>query len=168
MNFIKELSVCDKSIMQPDDIITYRPLVQESMCEYHNIVELKRWDPNDNNKISKYETSLMMDSTVLIQAPVNKTVEKFYCEIRHKVKDNKSGVGSSTKSVITYHKCGKKGHLKRNCKFNKNGSDGELSKISTVKLTKWVTKKPLISDVENTTRATMNQKKAVQMVYFLK
>ena len=58
-----------------------------------------------------------------IEAPVNKTVEKVYCKIRHKGKDNKSGVGSSTKSDVTCHNCGKKGHLKSNYKANRNGSN---------------------------------------------
>ena len=53
-----------------------------------------------------------MDSTVAIEYPVNKTVYKVYFKIRQKGKDNKSGVGSSIKSVVTCHKCGKKGPQK--------------------------------------------------------
>ena len=49
--------------------------------------------------------------------------------------------------------------MKRKCKSNRNGSDGELSEISTRKLPKWVTKKPRISDVEYLTTATMNRNK---------
>ena len=103
-----------------------------------------------------------------IESLVNKTVDKAYCKSRHKRKDNKSGVESSNKSVVTCHKCGKKGHLKRNRKSNRNGYDGEMSNKLTRKLPKWVTKKSVILDVENLTTATMNRnKKAVQMVYFL-
>ena len=51
-----------------------------------------------------------MDFTVAIESTVNKTVEKVHCKIRHKGKDSKYGVGSSTKSVVTFHKCGKKSH----------------------------------------------------------
>ena len=51
-----------------------------------------------------------MASTVAIESTVNKTVEKVHCKIRHKGKDSKYGVGSSTKSVVTCHKCIKKGH----------------------------------------------------------
>ena len=61
---------------------------------------------------------------VAIEPPVNKTVEKVYCTSRHKGKKNNSVVGSSTKPVVTCHKCGKKVHLKSNCKFNRNGSNG--------------------------------------------
>ena len=53
-----------------------------------------------------------MDFTLEIGSPVNKTVEKVYCKIRHKVEYNKYVVRSSTKSVVTYHKCGKKVHIK--------------------------------------------------------
>ena len=85
-----------------------------------------------------------MASNVTIESLLNNTVEKVYCKICHKGKDNKSGVGSSTKSVVTCHKCVKKGHLKSNYKFNKNGYNGELSNKSTRKLPKWVTKKSVI------------------------
>ena len=83
-------------------------------------------------------------------------MEKVYCKICHKGKDNKSGVGSSTKSYVNFHNCVKRIHLKRNYKSNRNGSHGGLSKTSTRKLPKWVTKKPVISDVQNLTTATMN------------
>ena len=51
-----------------------------------------------------------MDSTASIESKVNKTVEEVYYKIRHKGKENKSGVGSSTNSVVTFDKCGKKVH----------------------------------------------------------
>ena len=94
-----------------------------------------------------------------IESPVNKTVEKFYCKILHKGKDNKSGVGSSTESDVTCHNCGKMGHLKSNCKSNRNGSNAELSKTSTRNFSTWVTKKPMISDVQNLETATMTRNK---------
>ena len=100
-----------------------------------------------------------MNFTVAIESPVNNTAEKVYCKTDHKGKDNKSGVGSSTKSVVTCHKCDKRGHMKKNCKSNRNGSDGRIYKISTIKFPKWVTKKPMISDVENLTTAKMNHNK---------
>ena len=50
----------------------------------------------------------MKASTVEIEAPVNKIVEKVYIKISHNGKYNKSGVVSSTKSVSTCHKCGKR------------------------------------------------------------
>ena len=89
----------------------------------------------------------MKASTVEIEAPVDNIVEKFYFKICHNSKYNNFGVGSSTKSVATCPKFGEKGHMKRNWKSNWNSSDEELSEISTRKLPKWVTNKPIISDV---------------------
>ena len=114
MEFIKKLCVCDEDAMQPDDIITYVYLLKEAMREHRDIVESKRWEPTDNKKIYKDEHLLMMDSVGEIEDPVNKTLEKAYCKSRHNGKYNDSGVGSSTKSVATCQRCGKKVHLKRN------------------------------------------------------
>ena len=80
------------------------------MHEYRNIVDSKRWEPIDSNKNSKDEPLIMKPSTVAIEAPVKKTVEKFYFQNSHNGKDNNSGVRLSNKSVLTCHKCGKKGH----------------------------------------------------------
>ena len=44
----------------------------------------------------------MMASTVEFEDPVNKTVEKVYCNISHKGKDNESILGSSTKLQLTW------------------------------------------------------------------
>ena len=79
------------------------------MHEYHNIFDSKRWAPTDNNNISKYEALILTASTVAIEDTVNKTVEKVDHKSRQNGKDNKSGVGSSTKSFATCHKCVKKG-----------------------------------------------------------
>ena len=124
MEYSKKPLFCYKDVMQTDDIITYGSLVQESFQEYSNIFESKWWEPTDIENISKDEYLLLTASTVAIEFPVNKTVEKVYRKICHKGKDNKSGVGSSTKSDVTCHNCGKKGHLKRNCKSNRNGYNG--------------------------------------------
>ena len=49
-----------------------------------------------------------MASNVAIEYPVNNTMHKVYCKNHNKGKDNKSGVESTTKSVVTCHKCGKR------------------------------------------------------------
>ena len=72
-----------------------------------------------------------MASTVAIEAPVNKIVEKVYFKKIHNGKDNKYGVGLPNKSVATCQKCDKKFHIERNFKSNRNGYDGGLSKILT-------------------------------------
>ena len=107
MQFFKKPLLCDEDVTQTDYIITYGFLVQESLQEYSNIFNSKLWETTDIKKISKDEYLLLTDSTVAIESPSNKNVEKVYCKIRQKEKDNKSGVGSSTKSDVTCHNCGK-------------------------------------------------------------
>ena len=70
--------MCDKYVIQPGDIITYGPLVKEAMCEYLNIAETNQWEPTDSNRNRKDEPLLLKASTVEIEAPVNKIVEKVY------------------------------------------------------------------------------------------
>ena len=77
-------------------IITYYLIVQEYLREYGNIVNSKRQEPTDIKKITKDEYLILATSTVAIESPVNKTVEKVYCKIRHKGKDNTYGVRPST------------------------------------------------------------------------
>ena len=43
MDFIKNFFVHDEYFMRSDEIITYGPLVQETIRKYHNIFESKRW-----------------------------------------------------------------------------------------------------------------------------
>ena len=106
--------MCDKDVMQTDDIITYSFLAQEYLREYRNVFDSKQQEPNDSKNIYKDEPLLLMVSTVVIEYPIDKNVEK----------DNKSGVRSSTKSVVTCYKCGKMVNLKSYGKSNRNGSDG--------------------------------------------
>ena len=91
MEFVKKHLLCDKDFMQTDDIITYGFLVQESLREHSNIIVSQRWKTTDIMNISKYEYLILTASTVAIEYPVNKTVNKVYCKISHKGKDNKSG-----------------------------------------------------------------------------
>ena len=44
-DFIKKLCVCDIDFMSPEEIITYKYLVQEDTHEYRNLVNFKRWEP---------------------------------------------------------------------------------------------------------------------------
>ena len=43
MDFIKNFFVCDKDVMQLDDLITYVSLVQEIMREYRTDVDSNQW-----------------------------------------------------------------------------------------------------------------------------
>ena len=94
MEFVKKPLLCDEDVTQTDNTITYGLLVQESLREYSNIVNSKRWETTDIKKISKDESLLLTGSTAEIESPVNKTVATVYCKIGHKRKDNKYGVGS--------------------------------------------------------------------------
>ena len=43
--FIKKIRVCGVDVISQEDLINYESLVQEAMCEYRNLVDLKRWEP---------------------------------------------------------------------------------------------------------------------------
>ena len=94
------------------------------MNEYCSIFYSQRWEPTDSKKKYQDKTLLQKASTMETEDTFNKTVEKVYFKIRHNGKYNNSGLGSSTKSVATCHKCVKKSHMKSNCKYNRYGSDG--------------------------------------------
>ena len=68
-----------------------------------------------------------------------------------------SGGGSSARSDITCHKCGKKGHIKKYFRSKGNGSGRNPPKKSENEIPEWVTKKPIISDTKYLVTATMNQ-----------
>ena len=74
-SLLKKPLFCDKDVMHTDDIITYSLLAQESLREYSNIVNSKRWEPTGIKNNSKYEYLLLTASTVAIESPVNKTLE---------------------------------------------------------------------------------------------
>ena len=69
--------------ISPKDIITYEHLVHESMREYCNIVDSNWWEPTDSKKNSQDEPLLRKASTVSIEDPFNKTVEKVYFKSHH-------------------------------------------------------------------------------------
>ena len=68
-----------------------------------------------------------------------------------------SGRGSYARSDITCHKCGKKVHIKKDCRSTGNGSNGNTPKKSINKLPEWFTRKPVVSDTKDLTTATMNR-----------
>ena len=69
-----------------------------------------------------------------------------------------SGRGSSARSDNgTCHKCGKKGHIKKDCRSTGNGSSGNTPKKSINELPEWVTRKPVDSDTKDLTTATMTR-----------
>ena len=53
MHFIKKLCVCEKYVMQTDDIINYVSLFLYIMRKYHNIFDSKRWEPTNSKTFLK-------------------------------------------------------------------------------------------------------------------
>ena len=92
-----------------------------------------------------------------IQNSINKALKQFDFKSRRSGNGSGSGKGSSARSDITYHKCGKKGHIHNYCRSKGNGSSGNSSKKSTNELPKWVTKKPVVSDIKDLTTSTMTR-----------
>ena len=83
MEFINKRCVCDKYVMQSDDIITYVSLVQYDIREYHTIFDSNRWEPNDSNKKFQHEPLLLKAPTKEIENLVNKTADKVDFKSRH-------------------------------------------------------------------------------------
>ena len=69
--------------MHPDYIITYGSLLKGYIHYYWNIVDSKQWERTDSKKNYKYGHLLMKDSTVAIEALVNKIVYRAYFKGRH-------------------------------------------------------------------------------------
>ena len=90
MEFFKKPLLCDKDVMQTDDIITYSFLAQESLRECSNTVKSKYVDFKSQRSKN----------------------------------DSGSGRGSSARSDITFHKCNKKGHIKKHCRSTGHSSSG--------------------------------------------
>ena len=92
---------------------------------------------------------------------INKALKQVDFKKRRSGNNSGSRRGSSARSGITCHKCGKKGHIQKNCRSKGNGSSGNKPKKSTNELPEWVTRKPFVSDIKDLTTVTMirNNKK---------
>ena len=137
--FIKKLSVCDMDVLSQEDLITYESLVQEVTQEYHDLVDSKRWEPATSKEKSQDQPSLPKAYTMAIEQSINKALKQVDFKSLHSRNGSGSGKGSSDRSYITCHKCGKKGHIKKDCKSKGNGSSGNTSKKSTNEIPEWVT-----------------------------
>ena len=56
--FIRENNICDKDVMQPDELITYGSLVQEDMGEYRNVLPQSGGNPLISKKSLKMSLCL--------------------------------------------------------------------------------------------------------------
>ena len=50
-DFIKKLCVCDMDAISKEDLITYESLVQEATHKYHDLVDSKRWELDNEKKL---------------------------------------------------------------------------------------------------------------------
>ena len=86
-----------------------------------------------------------------IEQSINKVLNQVDFKSRRSGNGSGSGKGSFARSYITCHKCGKKGHIQKDCRSKGNGSSGNSSKKSTNKLPEWVTRKPVVRSLVSET-----------------
>ena len=100
------------------------------MREYRDLVDPKRWEPATSKENSQYQPSLPKAYNVAIEQSINKYLEQVHFKRRHSENSSGSRRGSSARSDITYHKCGKKVHIQKDCRSKGNVSNGNLPKKS--------------------------------------
>ena len=92
-----------------------------------------------------------------IEQSISKDLKQVDFKIRCSGNSSGSGRVSSTRSYITCHKCGKKGHIQKYCGSKGNGSIGNSPKKSTNELPEWVTKNHVVSDTKDPTTVNMTR-----------
>ena len=92
-----------------------------------------------------------------IEKLINKALKQVDFKSRRSGNNSGSGKGSSARSDITCHKCGKKGHIKKDCRSTENGYSGNTPNKSTNELPEWVTRKPVDSNTKDWTKSTMTR-----------
>ena len=65
-----------------------------------------------------------------IEQSINKALKQVDFKSRHSGNGSGSGKGSSAKSDRKCHKCGKRGHIQKDCESKVNGSNDNTSKKS--------------------------------------
>ena len=108
--------MCDMDVLSQEDLITYESLVQEATREYRDIVDSKRWEPATSKEKSQDQPSLPKAYTVAIEQSINKDLKQVDFKSRCSGNVSGSGKGSFAKSDGKCHKCGKKGHIHKDCK----------------------------------------------------
>ena len=102
-------------VISTEDLITYESLVQLAVCEYRDLVDSKWWELATGKDKYQDQTSLLKAYTVAIGQLVNKALKKVDFKSHHSGNGSVSGGGSSAKSNVTCHKCGKKVHIYKYC-----------------------------------------------------
>ena len=114
--FIRKLCVCDMDVISQEDIITYESLVQEATGEYRNILDSKQWELDTSNEKSQDQPSLSKAYTLDIEQSINKALKKVDLKSRRSGNGSGSVRESTARSDITCHKCGKRGHIQKDCR----------------------------------------------------
>ena len=117
----------------------------------------KRWEPATSKEKSQDQPSLPKSYTVAIEQSINKDLKQVDFKSRRSGNGSGSGKGSSARSDITCHGCGKKGHIQKEISSKVNGSSGNLPKKSKNELPEWVSRKPVVLDTKDLTTATMTR-----------
>ena len=149
--------MCGVDIIAREELITYESLVQEATHEYRDLVDSKRLEPATIKEKYQDQPSLPKAYTVAIEQSINKALKQVDFKIRHSGNGSGSGGGSSARSDMTFHKCGKKGYIPKDCKSKGNRSGGNPPKKSPNDIPEWVTKKPIFSDTKDLESATMTR-----------
>ena len=141
-------------VLSQEDLITYGSLVKEATREYRDLVDSKQWEPATSKEKSQYQPFLPKAYTVAIEHSINKALKQVNLKSRCSGNGSGSGRGSSARSDITCHRCGKKGHIKKDFRSTGNSYSGNTHKNSTNELPEWFTRKPVVSDTKDLTTAT--------------
>ena len=92
-----------------------------------------------------------------IEKSIKKALKQVDFKSRRSVNGSGSRRGSSVRSDITCHKCGKHGHIYKDYRSKGNGSSDNTPKKSTNELPEWDTNKPVVSDTKYPKTATINR-----------
>ena len=144
-------------VISQEDFITYESLVKEATREYRDLVDSKRWEPTTSKEKYQDQTSLPKAYTVDIEQSTNKALKQVDFKSRRSGNDSGSRKGSSTRSDINCHKCGKKAISRKTAGQRKMALLGNHQRSPENELPEWVTKKPVVSDTKYLTSATMTR-----------
>ena len=100
-------------VISQEELTTYEFLVQEGTSEYYNLVNSKRWEPAIIKENSQYQTSLPKAYTAAIKQSTKKALNQVDSKSLRSGNGSGSGRGSFARLYMTFHKCGKKGHIQK-------------------------------------------------------
>ena len=91
-----------------------------------------KWrEPATSKEKSQDQPSLPKSYTVAIEQSIKKALKQVNYKTQNSGNSSGHGRGSSARSDTTCHKCGKKGHIQKDCRSKGNVSSGNSSKKST-------------------------------------